>query len=716
MQDEAALAIWALATNHQGNKDTITKLGGIEPLLGLLVTGTTARSQEYVAGALTALASKHSDNRQVISKRLVGLLGSTVLRSTTNGPDRAERVLKTCAAFMSDSAANQTAIAKLGGIPNLLAWLVKDPIPNLMPSAESKAAIERVQTQGAFAMLSLAMDNTTTQGLIRTSDGIAPLITLLHLRRSLSVAAQKHAACALWHLASQAETKAAIVESGAIKPLIVMLARAEDSPATDLANELAAIILLRLARSNELVCREVADKGGVPPLVALLSSPCLGAQQQAAALLSELSLVSHNRMVIAAAGGIIPATKLLSSTTLGSSEVAARLLAHLAYEDAEDQEGTAEAPAPAGSRARHAPGSSERSALNGAHAPAASPAAAPAAAISNVHRRSRTHAEVQPEGSSTAERRAVIEQYGGLQQLISMLSGSSSGMTVVEAVKGVLGKSFKEEAGIKVGLREQAAISLAEIANHDPAMQAAIIRAGGVPPLLLLIKLGSQLGQEHAARAIWHLAALTEMQMELVDCKAIPELVQLLKVGSPFAQEMAAAGLADIAHGCVLERQVRAAAAQAAARVVGGGGASGAPQKGASAAECMGTESEKSSDREGQSKEAMDRLLLIPEAGGIAPLVNILSTGTTQGRENAAAALWHLALETSNQGVMLALTHAPINALHPSSRSMRSRAHTCSPFTLLFLTLCFDRTRTRDAGHIASKRNPATRHGARRRD
>ena len=49
------------------------------------------------------------------------------------------------------------SIAKLGGIPNLLAWLVKDPIPNLVPSVESKAAIERVQIQGAYAMLSLAI-------------------------------------------------------------------------------------------------------------------------------------------------------------------------------------------------------------------------------------------------------------------------------------------------------------------------------------------------------------------------------------------------------------------------------------------------------------------------------------------------------------------------------------------------------------------------------
>lgn len=407
-QDEAALAIWALATNHQGNKDTITKLGGIEPLLGLLVTGTTARSQEYVAGALTALASKHNDNRQVIGKRLVGLLGSTVLRSTTNGADRAERVLRTCSAFMSDSAANQAAIAKLGGIPNLLAWLVKDPIPNLVPSVESKAAIERVQIQGAYAMLSLAMDNSTTQALIRTSDGIPPLIVLLHLRRS-SVNAQKHAACALWHLASQVDTKVAIVDSGAIKPLIVMLTKAADDEevgkraSSDLANELAALVLVRLARSNEMVCREIARAGGVPPLVTLLTSKCLGAQQQAASLLSELALVEPNRTVIAAVGGIVPATKMLSSLTLGSSEVAGRLLAHLAYEDAAGEDDTS---ADMGkSKYNGDDASTGRSSRTGA------PAGAPGA--STLPTRQVAHAERFEDGSptnSTKERRAVIDQ------------------------------------------------------------------------------------------------------------------------------------------------------------------------------------------------------------------------------------------------------------------------------------------------------------------
>ena len=76
-------------------------------------------------------------------------------------------------------------------------------------------------------------------------------------------------------------------------------------------------------------------------------------------------------------------------------------------------------------------------------------------------------------------------------------------------------------------------------------MQEAIIDAKGVPPLLTLIRLGSVLGQvrevhaptctymcihihtctymcqEHAARTVWHLAALLETQDELIRCGAV---------------------------------------------------------------------------------------------------------------------------------------------------------------------------------------------------
>ena len=188
-KDESAFAIWSLATDHGGNKDTIAKLGGIDPLLSLLVTGETKKSQALRAGALAALVSKHQDNRQVIAKRLVGLLGSVAVRT----PDRAERVLNACSSFTSDSAANQVAIAKLGGIPPLIAWLQNSNVAT--------------QAHAAHAVLCLAMDNATTQVLIAKSDAIPPLINLV---RKSSRGGSGAAARGLWHLASQDENRASL--------------------------------------------------------------------------------------------------------------------------------------------------------------------------------------------------------------------------------------------------------------------------------------------------------------------------------------------------------------------------------------------------------------------------------------------------------------------------------------------------------------------------
>ena len=44
--------------------------------------------------------------------------------------------------------------------------------------------------------------------------------------------------------------------------------------------------------------------------------------------------------------------------------------------------------------------------------------------------------------------------------------------------------------------------------------------AGGVPPLLAFIRIGSSVGQEHAGRAIWHLCADIENQKTIVKCVA----------------------------------------------------------------------------------------------------------------------------------------------------------------------------------------------------
>ena len=116
-------------------------------------------------------------------------------------------------------------------------------------------------------------------------------------------------------------------------------------------------------------------------------------------------------------------------------------------------------------------------------------------------------------------RRAVIEREGGVRQLIAMLNGSNLPSFDSKAVAasgwakariGVAGTieiqpifpGSQVDFGVRIGMQEQGAATLSDLASCDEAMQNAIIDCGGVKPLLDLIRLGSSVAQEHAARTI----------------------------------------------------------------------------------------------------------------------------------------------------------------------------------------------------------------------
>ena len=521
-KDRAASAIWSLATDNATNKDTIAKLGGIENLMGHLVLGTTDKSQRCVAGALTSLASKHSENRTQIAKRLVGLLGSQTTLTTRSVAVRLHLALNS---FCSDSPYNQNAILKAGGIPPLISWL--------------SHASEECQRESAAALLALAADNDGTKTQIARSNGIAPLITLVARG---TAAAQEYAARSLWHLASSNENQLLITELGGIKALVGMLKLVADHHGVkgERAPELASYIMVRLMRGRREVAVIIAEAGGIVPLVKLISqgsqSPdaqglvSVGAQHLAVTALADLAVVSKNRDEIAHANGIKPLIRLLSAPTNGTPEVAARALARLALDDetAPVQE--------AGSHARE----------------------------SATKATSKTGTNASDEAYGSAQRRAEIHLNGGIKRMIAMLGGTAgtTGAANTGDPPPSLGLSKEPlQHASRMDMLVQVTTALAEICYNNASMQDAIIEAEGVAPLLAFMRTASTLGQQHAARAIWHLAQEIDNQMTLADLGAIPELVALIKNGSPQAQQVAAAGLADLARGTVVERMVAAAKA-----------------------------------------------------------------------------------------------------------------------------------------------------------
>ena len=513
----AASAVWALASNNLSNKDTVAKLGGIDPLVGLLVTGSTEKSQQCVSGALCALAVKHAENRALIAKRLVGLLTS----ANTRAADRQVRVLMTCSSFAADASLNQTALSKAGALPPLITWL-----DSKEPAAQAKAA---------ETVLCAIADNSITQNLCVDAGGIQALITLVRglsknppkgTADTQSYVAPLFAARALWHLASQTDTQAAIVDHGAIKPFIAMLSAEGEG-----IQELAATFLVRLTWLTPEVSITVAEKGGIPPLVRLLAQGSPGASQWACAVLGQLAMVSQNRDKIANANAIPKLILLLSSATVGTPETAARVISRLACADEDSVLVTSEPAVPSA----QATGAKQQ-------------------------------APVAPEPGDQVpwhRRRDLIHANGGLIQLISMLDKevhlAGKQLSVLKGVGTALAAKL-----LQVGVEEQAAAALADIIFDSPKMQSAVIEARGIPSLLAVIRDSSPVGQEHAARAIRNLcfkaiggtdADMIANQSAIVECGTVVELVQLTKAGSQTAQEFAAAGLSELASGVIVERE-----------------------------------------------------------------------------------------------------------------------------------------------------------------
>jgi len=596
VKEQAAAALWSLSRDNQQNKATVLKLGGIEPLVTLLVTGTSDNSLEQATGALSSMCAKNNDNRDQIAKLISSRLSSkdTFAKTPTGGV----RLLSAVAKMCEGSPTNQAAIAKAGGVPSLIMWLSGNFAHDA--SAAKGANMAEAQAAAAHALLSMVTNNEPLQALIARSNGIQPLIELL----SMDVAAtQAAAARLLWHLSGNQESGAAIAAAGGIQPLCAML-----SAETVNLQELAATVLSRLFKANVSIARTAAEAGCVLPLVKLLSTGSPAGQQQAVCALSEVALVPENREIIAeAAGGIEALVGLLTSTTLGTPETAARVLAHLAC----DGEGVQ-----AGDDAAHTAG---------------------------------------------AARRQKIADAGGVRQLLTMLSAVSINATIVarkmwELVAKVIGSNDKggdkedaaasapssptrdsspgardtsPSAGTKskgqldhevIGVQEQAAATLCDLAYGDFAMQELIIGGSGVPPLLALLRSSSQCSQENAARAIWCLCQQPKNQRLIVDGGAIAELVALSKGGSARGQEFAAAVIAEIAKASVEAREDAAREADAAE----GGAAEGGAAEG------------------GADKSLKDQLGAIAAAGGIPCLVSLVSNGNQMGKERAASALCYL--------------------------------------------------------------------------
>jgi hypothetical protein len=182
----------------------------------------------------------------------------------------------------------------------------------------------------------------------------------------------------------------------------------------------------------------------------------------------------------------------------------------------------------------------------------------------------------------------------------------------------------------------RAAAALAAQAATGPTESQRIVSAGGLQPLLLLLRREGEV-QEHAARAIMSLADCMEHQKQITVAGAIPAVVQLLQGATPAVQDTAAGILGNLA--------IQNPANQAAIVAAGAlpplvnlllKGSSPAKEQACFALWNLAC-------------QHPDNQLAIEQAAAIKPLVALLSKGSAALQEEAAGALMNLAAHPDNK-------------------------------------------------------------------
>ena len=565
------------------------KLGGIEPLVTLIVDAHSEETLANAQSALISLASKHNENRREVAKLLVKLISKQQVACG------AVNALSTASVFAEDGASNQVALANASAVPQLIIRLTGPD--------------EAMQREAAHALLCMSSGNTVVQSLIARSAGVPALIDLVNKG---NIDAQKYAAHTLWHLANGEQASGLISSSGGIRSLVSMLA-IEDVE----GQEIAVATISRISHASASLALSALNEGAMGPLVRLLTHGSAAAQLQAALAIANISGVTTARDAIAESGGILALVALLNGSQPIAAETAALAISNLSA-SSDEQHATFKTDLASVEDATTSTNADKRAArrkmivdANGIsklvqmlHASDKGTPSRRRTSVTDAVKVERSSDE-PPSGSTrmistdeTAEYEAAFEDAPAAPA--AMDPGARHDAT--HTYRG----GVPREVIPSIGIACRAASTLSDLAEGDQTMQEAIVAAGGVRHLLQLLRDGNPLAQEHATRAILQLCDSTSTQRIVVECGAIAELVALSKSGTVKAQELAAGVISALAKTSTAEP--------------------------------------------GQQPSA--HIGAIVEAGGIVPLIGMLTTGNVSSKERAASALHHLSVDVTNQAAI----------------------------------------------------------------
>mmetsp|Transcript_23990 Transcript_23990/g.54003 ORF Transcript_23990/g.54003 Transcript_23990/m.54003 type:complete len:642 (-) Transcript_23990:57-1982(-) len=281
------------------------------------------------------------------------------------------------------------------------------------------------------------------------------------------------------YAAEHAENQAAIVESGALVPLVNLLGH--DAPGL---REEAARALWNLARNNKEINSQnqvaISRAGAIFPLIRLLDDDEQRIRVVAAAVLNDLATDNPgNQVAIAQGGAIGPLVRILKRDEAPALVMAASLLKNLAASTTRDPQVTA--------------------ALSAAVPPLVSLLRADTLLA-------------QEQAASTLGALAAHSQ--GIQAVIAR---EGAVVPLVERLRGDM-------------MQGTAIVALRNLAAKHADNQAEIAKAGAILPLVKLLEDGMPVVREEAAQALWNLAQdNVENQMAIIRAGGSAPMVALLK-------------------------------------------------------------------------------------------------------------------------------------------------------------------------------------------
>ncbi len=370
----------------------------------------------------------------------------------------------------------------------------------------------------------------------------------------------ENAARALGNLANNSDNQQAIVEAGAIAPLVKLVRSGTDDQKVNAAEALGA-----LANDNRDNQNKIAKAGAIEPLVELVRSE-IDAQKRKRSTTAERALENlaynnpdnqkvimeklvklltdgtdiqkdnadtallflgeenpDNQKAIVEAGASKPYVELVKNGTDAQKEMAANSLMHLAANNLANQNAIVEAGAIKPLIELLENGTDNQKDFA-------------AGALGNL--------SVGNLAANNLANQNAIAKAGAIEPLIKVLRDGRDFLNPTIALralaannpdnrKAIMGKLVTSLMDETNNQKENVAMALGDLAEHNPDNQNAIFEAGAIDPLVVISKNGTPYQKENAARALGALASNNpDIKRAIREAGAIEPLMDLFLFGT----------------------------------------------------------------------------------------------------------------------------------------------------------------------------------------